>query len=229
MMSAFRAGLYRLLGTHKHPAFEERFFYHSFPRRGGTAAEEIEKGCRILTAIRDFGLLLVPQFIEWSQPSAGGASPRIFPVLQNRVCFTELSPNELPGHAEKFRQFAVEFETETLRSLGAVPVFYVPQPSANPSDGSAVGTALLAIAMDSQAVLFRLAYLAQILNGPLPVEDRFGFDVGFSRSSEGPGQFMLSRDETRTILAAIGYAVTPWDNLNAGSQTLLNFSLRQTM
>jgi hypothetical protein len=62
----------------------ERYFYHSFPRRGASTNAEIDKGCAILTAIRDFGLVLTPQLNEWKQPSLGGA-PRTFPVLQKRV------------------------------------------------------------------------------------------------------------------------------------------------
>jgi hypothetical protein len=58
--------------------FKERFFYHSFPRRGASTAEEIEKGKQILTAIRDFGFVLTPQFIEWTQPNIAGP-PRTLP------------------------------------------------------------------------------------------------------------------------------------------------------
>src|SRR5713101_4938638 len=100
----------------------ERFFYHSFPRRGASTDAEAEKGKKILAAIRDFGLVLTPQFIEWSQPSLG-APPRVLPILQKRVCFTELSLNELPGHAEKFGHFSLEFEIDRVRRLGAMPVF----------------------------------------------------------------------------------------------------------
>lgn len=108
---------------------QERFFYHSFPRRGASTAEEIDKGCKILAAIRDFGLLLTPQLIEWKQPTLDEAQPRVFPVLQKRVCFAELNPSELPQHAKKFGRFALEFEIDTVHRLGAVPVFYVPQPT----------------------------------------------------------------------------------------------------
>jgi hypothetical protein len=114
---------------------QERFFYHSFPRRGAATAAEIEKGKQILTAIRDFGLVLTPQLIEWSQQSLG-APPRTLPILQKRVCFTELSPKELPGHTEKFGHFSLEFEIDTVRRLGAMPVFYVPQPASEVTDGS---------------------------------------------------------------------------------------------
>jgi hypothetical protein len=104
---------------------ERRFFYHCFPRRGAGSDAELVKGCKILEAIRDFGLLLTPQLLEWLQPQSSGTPPRRFMALQKRVCFTELAPYELPRHAEKFGHFALEFETDVIRSLGAVPVFYI--------------------------------------------------------------------------------------------------------
>jgi hypothetical protein len=202
---------------------EERFFYHSFPRRGASTVEEIDKGCNILTAICDFGLLLTPQLIEWKQPNVGGA-PRVFPVLQKRVCFTELGPLELPEHAEKFGHFALEFEIDMVRRLGAVPVFYVPQPTSEAAtDGSAVGTALLAIAMDSHVVIQRMACLDQLFKGSTPVAEHFDWKPGFARSPDGRGDYRLNRDEAKNFLAAIGHAVTPWDNLRNGAFALLNF------
>jgi hypothetical protein len=201
------------------PPIQERFFYHSFPRRGATNGPEIDKGCEILAAIRDFGLLLTPESIEWSQPSSGGAPSRIFPVLQRRASFTELSPSELPQHAEKFGQFALEFEIDTLRRLGAVPVLYVPQPM-NESGASALGTALLAIVLDAQVAVTRLAYLYKMLNGSMPVLKEFSFDVGFARNPDDRGAFTINRDEAKNILSAVGYAVTPWDALAEGFQTL---------
>ncbi|WP_031597347.1 abortive infection system antitoxin AbiGi family protein [Ferrovum myxofaciens] len=202
---------------------QERFFYHSFPRRGSSTKEEAEKGCKILAAIRDFGLLLTPETIEWKQPSVGNAQPRIFPLLQKRVCFTELSPSEISEHAEKFGHFALEFEIDTVRRLGAAPVFYVPQPTSNAADGSSIGTSLLAMAMDSHAIIQRMATLNQVLQGPTPVSESFNFDVGFARSPDGRGSYSINRDEAKNLLAAIGHAVTPWNDLNAGTFALLNF------
>ena len=117
--------------------------------------------------------MLTPQLIEWKQPSAGKSASRVFPVLQKRVCFTELALHELPQHAEKFGHFALEFEIDTVRRLGAVPVFYVPQPTSAAGDGSAVGTALLAIAMDAYVVTQRIAYLDELFKGSTPVAEKF--------------------------------------------------------
>ena len=201
---------------------QERFFYHSFPRRGSSTAAENVKGCSILATIRDFGLLLTPQFIEWKQPVLGGGT-RTFPVLQKRVCFTELSPSELKGHAEKFGHFALEFEIDVVRRLGAMPVFYVPQPTSQSGDGSAIGTGLLAIAMDMRVVIQRMAALDKILHGSTPVLEKFNFQTGFVGSPEGQGSFKIDRDEAKNFLAAIGHAVTPWEALSEGSIALLNF------
>jgi hypothetical protein len=201
----------------------ERYFYHSFPRRGASTVDEIEKGCKILAAICDFGLLLTPQLIEWEQPSVGDGPPRTFPVLQKRVCFTELSPPELPAHAERFGHFALEFDIDVIRSLGAVPVFYIPQPAKAGADGSAIATGLLAIAADCWAVVQRMAFLDRMFKGPVPVQEKFSMEVGFASSPDGKGKYTIDRDAAKNFLAAVGHAVTPWTDLENGAYGLLNF------
>ena len=203
-------------------AVPERYFYHSFPRRGASSAEEMDKGCKILAAIRDFGLLLTPQQIEWKQPTFDGAA-RTLPVLQKRVCFTELSPHELPAHAERFGHFALEFDIDAVRSLGAVPVFYIPQPSKTAVDGSAIATGLLAIALDAYAVVQRMAFLDRTFKGSTPVQEKLDMECGFASSPNGRGKYKIDRDETKNFLAAIGHAVTPWTDLEHGMSGLLNF------
>jgi hypothetical protein len=201
----------------------ERYFYHSFPRRGASSADELNKGCKILEAIRDFGLLLTPQLIEWEQPSVGGAPPRTIPILQKRVCFTELAAPQLPAHAERFGHFALEFNIEVVRSLGAVPVFYIPQPSQTGTDGSGMATALLAIAADCWVVVQRMAFLDQMFKGPTPVAEKFDANFAFASSPAGGGNYRIDRDEAKNVLAAIGHAVTPWTDLQNGAYGLLNF------
>jgi hypothetical protein len=130
---------------------------------------------------------------------------------------------ELPGHAEKFGHFALEFEIDTARRLGAMPVFYVPQPTSNAANASPVGVALVAIATDLRAIVQRMAFLDEILRGKTPVNPKFEFNTGFVDSPDGRGSFTLDRDETKNLLAAIGHAVTPWNDLHAGADALLNF------
>ena len=200
----------------------ERYFYHSFPRRRDDGTSEIDKGCQILSAIKDHGLLLVPEFIEWKQPTADNSS-RTFPVLQKRVCFTELEPKELRKHGETFGNFSLEFETATVRSLGAVPVFYVPQPVGPTPDGNAVGVALLATAIDAFNVVTRLAFLEAVLNGKVPVAKTIPLNVGFADSPNNRGEYQLETAEARTLLRAIGHVVTQWLQLERGTGALLNF------
>ncbi len=85
------------------PDRAERFFYHSFPRRGRGSDGEIGKGCKILSLICDAGLVLAPEIVPWSYPHADGSPPRRQQTIQRRICFTELAPNELIEHAKEFR------------------------------------------------------------------------------------------------------------------------------
>ena len=203
---------------------DERFFYHSFPRRGASTAEEIDKGCKILNGDPRFRSVVNATLIEWNQPSLGGTPPRVFPVIQKRVCFTELGPLELPQHAEKFGHFALEFEIDAVRRLGAVPVFYVPQPTGEAAvDGSAVGTALLAIAMDSHVVIQRMACLDQLFKGQRQWQSIL---IG----SRGLPAVLMEGGTTDLIVMKQEFSRrdwpccwTPWDNLRDGAFALLNF------
>jgi hypothetical protein len=199
---------------------EDRYFYHSFPRRA-TVNGAIKKGCQILSAIRDSGLLLVPEYIEWKQPTSSG--PRIFPVLQKRVCFTELSPSELPEHAAKFGQFALEFDAATVRRLGAIPVFYLPQPTADGLDGNALGVALLSAAMDAGVIIHRLAGLDEIFKGSTPVAEQLAFNPAFARNPENRGSFIINTAEAKNLLNAVSHMTTPWGPLHLGVSALMNF------
>ena len=109
---------------------ESRYFYHSFPRPrpGEPRNEVISRGLSILKSINKSGLTLAPEIVEWHVPpglSIGVASP--LRVFQQRICFTELSPDELADHSETFGPFAMEFDIAALRRAGALPVIYMPQ------------------------------------------------------------------------------------------------------
>jgi hypothetical protein len=204
------------------PTMPERYFYHSFPRRGAHTPQEIDKGCAVLKSIKDFGLAMLPEQIEWTQPLADGKS-RVFPVLQKRVCFTELRPEDLPGHAERFGNFALEFEVPTVRTLGAIPVFYIPQTMGAPEHGNALGMSLFGVTHDAVTLIERLASLNAVLNGERPVADKFGYDIGFARSPEGRRKFTLDSAESKNFLSAMSHALTPWDKMKSGVGALLNF------
>jgi hypothetical protein len=67
----------------RHPP--ERFFYHSFPRRGRGIDGEIEKGYKILSLITEVGLVMAPEVLKWSYPHADGSPPREQQTIQRRV------------------------------------------------------------------------------------------------------------------------------------------------
>jgi hypothetical protein len=198
----------------------ERFFYHSFPRRIGV--DHLKKGCKILRSMCDIGLLLVPEYFEWRQPTTSGTD-RIFPMRQQRACFTELAPNELPRHAEIFGKFALEFEASELRKLGATPVFYIPQPTVRGDDGNSVGVGLVSFAMDSLNLLDRIAALDKIFKGSTPVEEKLEFTVGFTGNPDEKKKVTIDVAETKILLEALGHMLTPWQALAAGSRMMTNF------
>ena len=104
------------------------FFYHSFPRprQGESRQELVERGLATLRSIQRNGLILAPEVVEWTAPVSLG-SPSPFRVLQQRVCFTELRPDELAAHSRHFGPYAIEFDIAGLRRAGAMPVIYMPQ------------------------------------------------------------------------------------------------------
>jgi hypothetical protein len=102
-----------------------RNFYHNFPRiRLWYDRQKILKdGLKILKSIHTIGLILAPELVEWKQVLID-ENTRSTIVRQNRISFTELSSDEIGEHGKKFGPFSLEFEIETLRRLGALPVIY---------------------------------------------------------------------------------------------------------
>ena len=107
---------------------EPRFFYHSFPRprQGETHSETASRGWAILRSMKKLGLILAPEVVEWHTPVSLG-TPSPIQVVQRRICFTELSQQELSQHSARFGPFALEFKITALRRIGALPVIYMPQ------------------------------------------------------------------------------------------------------
>ena len=104
------------------------FFYHSFPRprHGESSQQLVDRGFATLRSIQRNGLILAPEVVEWTAPVSLG-SPSPHRVLQQRVCFTELRPDELAAHSRHFGPYAIEFGIAALRRAGAMPVIYMPQ------------------------------------------------------------------------------------------------------
>lgn len=137
-----------------------RYMYHSFPRprQNASTSEEItEKGLRILRGMVEVGLVLAPEILKFRPPSPIASSEDdLIRIAQKRMSFTYLEPRELPGHAEQFGQFALELDHDDLRRLGAVPVFYLPQPLVDDMGdplASSIGWMLISDLGDIQSVL----------------------------------------------------------------------------
>ena len=196
----------------------ERYFYHSFPRRGRATESEVAKGCEILALIADAGLLLAPEVVVWQHPHANGTPPREQSYIQRRVCFTELAPEELPDHARGFGSFALEFEIETLKRMGAMPVFYVPQAVGTETDGrSSLGSTLVIQSMDAMVLAARLAGVAEAL---ARAKDGDEFNCAFGFQSLRTFSFEVSN--LRRFVEAFTYAITPPEMLQYGLEGLLS-------
>jgi len=143
-----------------------RYFYHSFPRR---AHHDADRAKRILASICKNGLLLVPEEVSWSDPTQTDKSLRIH-AIQRRACFTELSAEELGQHADVFGAFAIEFEIESLRRIGALPVIYVPDALEASTYHDAIGTSLLANLASSAAIIDSIANCKNLTGPTLEVE-----------------------------------------------------------
>lgn len=96
---------------------EKRFFYHAFPQSPSGEAG-VERGLQIIESIFDRGLILTPERLDHERST--------YVTTAKRVCFTELAPEDLVSHSQKFGPFALEWNYQTLLQMGALPVFYLP-------------------------------------------------------------------------------------------------------
>jgi len=192
-------------------AAPERFFYHSFPRRSRFTPREIEEGCTVLGIIRDHGLALVPQMMQWEYPHADGSPNRTSEVMQQRVCFTELQPSELGGHATKFGRFAIEFRVPVLKALGAIPVFYIPRAVGEVQGAEWAANVMVMQLQDAYWLCLRVAEIAKRL-AVTPSEDPvLRLTLGFQQT--GFKDFDLERTSTANVIGALTHSLTPPDML----------------
>jgi hypothetical protein len=199
----------------------ERFFYHSFPRRGRGSDSEVAKGCKILSLIYDAGLVLAPEVVKWNYPHADGAPPREQQTIQRRICFTELAPTELVQHAEEFGHFALEFDVQTLKRMGAMPVFYIPQATEHDEHGvTSLGATLVIQAIDAMILATRLGGVKKILDDPATTQSTLDCTFGFR--TEKLKTFHLNVPEARKVIQGFTYALTPPDMLEQALTGLLS-------
>ncbi|MGD0192466.1 MAG: abortive infection system antitoxin AbiGi family protein [Rhizomicrobium sp.] len=202
-------------------AAPERFFYHSFPRRSRFTPAEIEEGCTILGIIRDHGLALVPQVMQWEYPHADGSPNRTSEVMQQRVCFTELPPAELSAHATKFGRFAIEFRVPVLKALGAIPVFYIPRAVGEVQGAEWAANIMVMQLQDAYVLALRLAGLLEGVKKASPDEKTIRCTLGFTES--GLKDFNLDIASAKHVFEILTYALTPPDMLAPAFEAAMRY------
>jgi hypothetical protein len=107
-------------------AMQDTFFYHSFPSRFIKEYDEaIEKGYKTLESIVDIGLLLTPEEVNWESHLGPIGAVRLR-IRQKRISFTFLEEKDIRDHMIKWGPFSLVFSFDSIRALGAMPLFYVP-------------------------------------------------------------------------------------------------------
>ena len=147
--------------------------------------------------MKEMGLLLTPEIIEWPEVQPEGSLSEPWYIAQKRCCFTELAPAELPQHAKVFGHFAIEFDIQVLRSLGAIPVFYLPRTSEANAGLEAMATALVAGIGQLEMLFDRLSQIEGVLRGNHHKDERLlvtenGIVTHEIRCSVGGAEELLS-------------------------------------
>jgi hypothetical protein len=164
----------------------------------------IKSGLAILEAIRQFGLVLAPEIIVWTQSLKDGHT-RTITLRQRRICFTELVRDEVEEHGERFGPFSIELSIESLRRLGGLPVIYMPQHLRDDERLSSVGSTLVAELQDVKYTISQLQELSQLGGSEVVVlanTDEHGNHVALYR---------VSLENIQKLLSFIGYRNAPFE------------------
>ncbi|MCL2480699.1 MAG: hypothetical protein FWF38_03200 [Spirochaetaceae bacterium] len=103
--------------------------YHSFPQRRDNQQTD-DKDIEILRSILKYGLLLVPNIIEYpgKTDEKGKEKSDVFKLLQCRFCLTAIDDTKkLKEHADVYGDFHLEFTDENAYGIGAMPVIHIPK------------------------------------------------------------------------------------------------------
>lgn len=201
---------------------DNRYFYHSFPRRTINEPEENAIGLNILNSICDSGLLLTPEITKWKHQHADGSNPRVEELLQKRICFTELSPKELINHANNFGHFAIEFEIDALKKMGAIPVFYIPDILNGDKKGAEVGSILLIQLQDISQLIVRLKIVEEFQKLQ-NVPSKLPLNIDYPQNPSISKSFEIDTIESWKLIEAITHGLTPLSMLSSSIDSLSNF------
>ena len=198
----------------------DRRFFHSFPRPKANEPESktLERGLSILALMKDVGLVLAPEVVNWDVSVISGGAEKLC-TLQRRACFTELSVAELVTHSTIFGPIALTFDIAKLRGAGATPVIYVPQGSME-SVLSQIGTFCVRGAYHTRYVLQRLQELKE-MSDPVAAATRFGQPVAQDykltlKNSDATGNIVAEYDvpasHIQHTLQHVGFNNIPFDH-----------------
>jgi hypothetical protein len=204
---------------------QNRHFFHSFPRvkPGETRVARIAKGMQILRIIKDVGLVLAPEVVEWSIPQIDGTI-KTLRYRQVRICFTELSEPELNSHAKIFGEFAVQFSLNALRRLGLLPVIYVPQTVESDKLFSSFGQVIVWMLENARYTMDQLHNLSIISNPVTALEvarktnpEATHVDPNYvinlqntNEAGEIDERFQVPASTVRGVLNYLGYKTAPF-------------------
>jgi hypothetical protein len=208
----------------------DRRLFHSFPRSRGTESKNatLERGLRILAFMKEFGLVLAPEIVEWDVKLISGGAEEL-KILQRRACFTELSVLELPTHSAIFGPISLSFDVAKLRTAGATPVIYVPQ-GVEASGLSYIGTFCARGTYHTQQVLRQLEYLKEISDPArvaekfkLPVEPNYALTLQNSDSAGNiVATYTVPAANVRNVIQYLGFNSIPFDHSIGVLEVFLN-------
>ena len=199
-----------------------RYFYHSFPRprRGESREETVNRGWSILQSMRSIGLILAPEIVEWRTPVSIG-SPSPIRLLQQRICFTELSPDELGAHSTRFGPFSIEFDVMTLRRAGALPVVYMPQALSRQDHLALLGPIIVSHLGHIKYTIEQLEFLNRFndpsyVKNQFPEAERMSPDcvLTLTNGDQSRGtlqEFQVPWRAIRDLLGYLGFENAPYD------------------
>jgi hypothetical protein len=181
-------------------------FYHSFPR-AHAGEDVVSRGLSILECAAKYGLVLAPEIVEWTQPTVAG-NARNHHTVQQRICFTEISPWRVYRHSKIFGPFAIEWSIAALRRLGVIPVFYIPQALSSNPGLSSLGNSLVVQTFDSQSMADLLDNLNQVVTANPQLK------IVTLRNSDPSGQIVNSVNvpaiHIRDLLTYLSYRAPPF-------------------
>jgi len=196
--------------------------YHSFPRRSLENGVDVsdKRGLNILESIFHSGLLLVPEVIEYQGEIDDKTWSIGEPLLsfQRRICFSHLSSGrDLFEHSELFGEFGVAFNLDDLRSSGAIPVFYIPQPTNNMEAGyGLLGNTLIHRLAEVQSLLHKLDEINNILERNQEVDE-------IEMESDGRETKYIKSDQLYWFLSKIIAGKQSYKDLESTIKILSNF------